>query len=126
LTLTGRRTRDPIEAEVNMTRVLLVTILALLSAPALAAPAAPATHEQPTPPAAPSQPADRPCHNDMMKFCNAQMGDRDAMHTCMQENHSKFSAECQAAIQARREVRQGQGPGTGKPKGPGGPPTDGG
>jgi hypothetical protein len=68
-------------------------------------------------------PADRPCKADMEKYCSDARGDRAKMGDCMKAHFKDFSAACQARINERQDMRQGNGGPMTAPAHPGGATT---
>ena len=69
--------------------------------------------------AAPAEQGNRPCRDDMLNHCGDRLGDREGMRSCVRENFSQFSTQCQTAIMERRQNRdqdQRQDPAGGNPK----------
>ena len=81
----------------KLTRLVAVSLLLLVTAGVLAAP------------------ANRPCREDVQKFCSDAVGDRRAIGQCIRENLDDVSEACRAAVSKRMEERRSGGGGRRNP-----------
>ena len=56
-------------------------------------------------------PANRPCREDVQKYCPEAVGERRAIGQCIRENLDKVSEQCRAAVNKRMEERRSGGGG---------------
>ena len=59
-------------------------------------------------------PAERPCRDDIMKYCQDAIGQREQMRQCVRNNRDQFSEQCQIALSERAQQRRAGG-GSGRP-----------
>ncbi len=50
-------------------------------------------------------PAERPCRDDLMKYCQSAVGQREEMRQCIRTNYSQLSEQCQTALRERAQQR---------------------
>ncbi len=81
----------------KFTKPLLVSLLLFASASALAAQ------------------ADRPCREDVGKFCSDVAGERRAIGQCIREHLDELSEQCRVAVNKRMEERRAGGGGRRNP-----------
>ena len=56
-------------------------------------------------------PANRPCREDVQKYCSEVAGERRAIGQCIRENLDEVSEQCRVAVNKRMEERRSGGGG---------------
>lgn len=56
-----------------------------------------------------AQDAGRPCSNDIKKYCQEAIGDRQEIGKCLTLNESKLEPACQQRVQKAKNKLQGRG-----------------
>ena len=54
-----------------------------------------------------ADPGERPCRNDMIKYCSDAPRVGDKIRQCIRENFIQFSQQCQMELRKRRQQQQG-------------------